>query len=60
MSYKIKHDEPMFDAAMNGLTESLQADHENPEWVTDVLSATERLCAVMDLLRHKLDGLSIQ
>jgi hypothetical protein len=60
MDYKPEQDSPMFDAALDSLGESLRADHDSPEWVADVLSATERLCAVMDLLRHKLDGLSIQ
>lgn len=60
MTNDLKLHEPMLEAAMNGLGESLKADHESSEWVSGVLEATERLCAVMDLLRHKLDGLSIQ
>jgi hypothetical protein len=60
MNNDLKLHEPMLEAAMSGLGESLKADHESPEWVSGVLEATERLCAVMDLLRHKLDGLSIQ
>lgn len=49
----------MIDDACDDLAASLQGDLENPQWVQDVMSATERLCAVMDLLRHKLDGLPL-
>lgn len=49
----------LIDAACDDLTASLQSDLDNPQWVQDVMSATERLCAVMDLLRHKLDGLHL-
>jgi hypothetical protein len=60
MDNDMKLHEPMLDDAMNCLGESLKADHDSPGWVSGVLEATERLCAVMDLLRHKLDGLPIQ
>lgn len=59
MTTTAEQNDLMIDAACDDLAASLQSDLDNPKWVHDVMSATERLCAVMDLLRHKLDGLHL-
>lgn len=59
MTQNAEQNDSIFELACDDLTKTLQANHDNPEWVNDVMAATDRLCAVMDLLRHKLDGLPL-
>lgn len=56
--------EPSIDAAHLALFElddALNKDFQRtPDWSKDVMSAAERLCAVIDSLRHKIDGGRLQ
>jgi hypothetical protein len=60
MDAKTKQNADLIDAAVDGLSASLQTDHDSPEWLADVLKAAQRLRATMDLLRHRLDGGHLQ
>jgi hypothetical protein len=46
--------------AFDDLNEVLKSDFMADSWTVDVKASIDRLCAVMDRLRHKLDGGLIQ
>lgn len=46
--------------AFDDLNEVLESDFMADSWTADVKASIDRLCAVMDRLRHKLDGGLIQ
>lgn len=51
---------PDVQTAFDDLHDALESDFMADDWSIEVRAAMDRLCAVMDKLRHTLDGGSVQ